>query len=146
MTQWTLESLIPHSGAMQLIDAVNERTTDWLTAEVTPDGQGLFSDGQTVPSLVGIEYMAQAVAAFAGYRNREANEPVRPGLLLGSRRFDCNVGAFAVGQRLRIRVEEVYLEPDGIGVFACQLIGDGVRADAHLTVFHPEDMKSLMND
>ena len=51
---------------------------------VVPEA-GLFVEDGQVPAWVGIEYMAQAIAAWAGCRARAAGKPPQLGFLLGSR-------------------------------------------------------------
>jgi predicted hotdog family 3-hydroxylacyl-ACP dehydratase len=45
---------------------VLEYDQESLVAEVVVRDDGLFGNGQTIPACIGIEYMAQAVAAHGG--------------------------------------------------------------------------------
>jgi predicted hotdog family 3-hydroxylacyl-ACP dehydratase len=129
--------LIPHSGEMVLLDSIVDYDDQSLTAELAVRGDALLGgDDQTVPAWVGIEYMAQTVAAYVGVKAKLANEPIRMGFLLGTRRYNSNVAAFKVGARLTIHVEKI-IQDDGLGVFDCRIQGEGVEVTANLNVYQP---------
>ena len=128
--------LIPHSGDMVLLDRIVNCDGQGLTAELVVRGDGLLGDEQTVPAWAGIEYMAQAIAAYAGVMARQANEPIRLGFLLGTRRYNSNIAAFKVGAMLTIRVEKI-IQDDSLGVFDCRILGEGVEITANLNVYQP---------
>jgi len=129
--------LIPHTGDMVLLDRIVDYDDQGLTAELVVRGDGLLGgDERTVPAWVGIEYMAQTVAAYVGMKAKQANEPIRMGFLLGTRRYNSNVAAFKVGATLTIRVEKI-MQDDGLGVFDCRIQGEGVEVTANLNVYQP---------
>lgn len=129
--------LIPHSGSMVLLERIIDYDDQSLVAEVAVRGDGLLGgDEKSVPAWVGIEYMAQAIAAFAGMTAKQANEPIRLGFLLGTRRYSSNVGAFKVGSTLTIRVKKI-MQDDNLGVFDCRILGEGVEVTAKLNVYQP---------
>ena len=68
MTMPEIREVVPHSGAMSLLDRVLAVDSDTLVAEVAiHPGSMFYSQAmQGVGSWVGIEYMAQAIAAHAG--------------------------------------------------------------------------------
>lgn len=141
MTEFpAISELVPHQGPMSLLDRVIAAEGERLSAEVTVPAQGLFSHEDGVGAWVGIEYMAQAVAAWAGYQARQQGGEPRIGLLLGTRRYRCSVARFAPGQRLQVDIERGYQADNGLGQFACRIVSDGRElASAQLTVFGPED-------
>ena len=96
-------ALVPHSGRMRLLDRVVEHTPERTVCSVDPVGSSLFHgpDG-SVPAWVGIEYMAQCVAAHGGLVAWWRGETPQRGLLLGTKRTDLLVDAFAPGERLRV--------------------------------------------
>jgi predicted hotdog family 3-hydroxylacyl-ACP dehydratase len=136
VTQGAVTDFIPHSGDMVLLDRIVDFDEQGLTAQLTVRGDELFSPGPSVPAWVGIEYMAQSVAAYVGVKAKQANEPIRLGFLLGTRFYNSNVAAFEVGATLTIRVEKI-IQDDGLGVFECQILGDGVDITANLNVYQP---------
>ena len=141
-----IAELVPHQGAMCLLDRLLAAEGERLSAEVVVPAQGLFSHDGGVGAWVGIEYMAQAVAAWAGWQARQLSQPPRIGLLLGTRRYRCGVPRFVAGQRLQVDVERGYQADNGLGQFECRIHADGVElASAQLTVFGPEDPSAFLN-
>jgi predicted hotdog family 3-hydroxylacyl-ACP dehydratase len=141
-----ITDLVPHQGAMCLLDRVIAAEGERLSAEVVVPAHGLFSCDNGVGAWVGIEYMAQAVAAWAGWLARAQGHAPRIGLLLGTRRYRCSVPRFAAGQRLQIDIERGYQADNGLGQFECRIHADGVElASAQLTVFGPEDPTAFLN-
>lgn len=48
-----------------------------------------------MPAWFGIELMAQAIAAHVGLLSMRDGNPARPGVLLGSRKYEAHTPAFA---------------------------------------------------
>ncbi|RYF16614.1 MAG: hypothetical protein EOO30_10300 [Comamonadaceae bacterium] len=133
-----MEGWIPHRGAMRLIDRVLEVDADHSVAEVDVPFDGLFVRDGAVPAWVGIEYMAQAVSAWAGARAREQGGAPRAGLLLGSRRYEARRPAFPSGARLRVEARCELMGANGLGQFDCRIEMDGEEvATARIAVFDP---------
>jgi predicted hotdog family 3-hydroxylacyl-ACP dehydratase len=128
--------LLPHSGKMVLLDRMIECDDKLLSAELVVRNDGLLGNDKTVPAWAGIEYMAQAVAAYAGMMARRAGEPVKPGLLLGTRRYSSNVAEFKAGSTLTVRAEKI-IQNDNMAAFECKIQGDGVEVSANLNVYQP---------
>ena len=142
-----IEGLVPHSGAMVLLDRVVAADAESLCAEVAIRPDSMFCDGAGVGSWVGIEYMAQAIAAYAGYRAALRGEPVKIGFLLGARRYQCQQPVFAVGQVLRVHVQRVLQGENGLGAFECRIADAATGADAAVatvTVFQPNDVDNFL--
>lgn len=137
--------LLPHAGRMRLLDRAIEGDAEHLVAEVDIRPDGLFFDGTGVGGWVGIEYMAQAIAAWAGLKARAGGGTPRIGFLLGSRRYRCEVAHFLPGQTLRVRIRCDYLADNGLGQFDCRIDIDGTPvATAALTVYEPADPAALL--
>lgn len=128
--------LIPHSGQMVLLDRVVGFDNDHLTAEMVIRNDGLFGDAYSVPAWAGIEYMAQAVAAYAGIQSKLAGKPIKLGYLLGTRRYSSNVPSFKVGATLKVHIKLI-IQDDKLGVFDCRILGNGIEVTANLTVYQP---------
>lgn len=142
-----MESLVPHRGAMLLVDKVlfDDRETTRVEATIRRDG--LFVRDGKLPAWVGIELMAQTIAAWAGLRRREAKEAVRLGFLLGSRRYDCTVDGFAVGSKVEVEAKLEIVSEQGLAVFGCQLFQAGeVLATANINVFQPNDVEKYLKE
>ena len=132
--------LVPHSGAMVLLDRVLSADAENLCAEVTIHAGSVFYDAPSagVGSWVGIEYMAQAIAAHAGYLARLAGAPVKIGFLLGARRYEAQVPLFVDGSVLQVHVQQALQGENGLGAFECRIeMAGAVLAQATITVFQP---------
>lgn len=137
MTTYSIEQLLPHAGKMMLLDRVLDYDEESMIARVVVRSDGLFGEDGTVPAWLGIEYMAQTVAAHGGLMCRLAGKPLNPGFLLGTRRYHCNAGALAAGSVLIVKIRRL-IEDQGLGVFDCQITGDGVEISARLSVYQPD--------
>ena len=151
MTQIPLEDLLPHRPPMVLIDAVEsfDAEAKRLTARVTIGENQLFFDGDGVPNWVAIEYMAQAAAALVGVHDKHLapDRPVRPGLMLGTRRLDLRLARFEAGKTYRVVAENVFNDADAAS-FACRIedeAGETVAA-ATLNAYRPPDMEQFMKE
>jgi predicted hotdog family 3-hydroxylacyl-ACP dehydratase len=138
MIDWPLAELLPHAGDMILIDQVLAFDAEQILTRTQVRPGGLFSrvDG-SLPAWVGVELMAQSVAAHAGCQAREQDKPVQLGFLLGTRKFECNVEHFPAGSELTIHAVRSLQDDNGMGVFECHLTGPGIQATARLNVYCP---------
>lgn len=132
-----IEALIPHRAGMCLLSRVIAADADSVIAEVDVDSESLFHRATGTPAWVGLEYMAQAVAAWAGTQHRHGAPS--PGYLLGTRRYHCTVDTFAPGQTLRVHARCELRTEAGLGQFACELRDSGNQVIAHavVTVYEP---------
>ena len=145
MIDWPLAELLPHAGDMILIDQVLGFDQEQIHTRLTVRAGGLFNreDG-SLPAWVGIELMAQSVAAYAGCRARSEGNPVELGFLLGTRKFECNVEHFPAGAELQIHALRSLEDDNGMGVFECHLTAPGIHASARLNVFHPPQAENYL--
>ena len=145
MIDWPLAELLPHAGDMILIDQVLGFDQEQIHTRLTVRAGGLFNreDG-SLPAWVGIELMAQSVAAYAGCRARSEGNPVELGFLLGTRKFECNVEHFPAGAELQIHALRSLEDDNGMGVFECHLSGPGIHASARLNVFRPPQAQNSL--
>jgi predicted hotdog family 3-hydroxylacyl-ACP dehydratase len=140
-----MRDLLPHSGPMVLLDQVVAADDESLCAEVRVREDTLFYVDGAVGGWVGLEYMAQAIGAFAGFQARLYGEPVRIGYLLGTRHYECKQPSFALGSRLKIYVKRVLQSEDGLAAFDCRIDdASGLVARANLTVFQTADGKKFL--
>jgi predicted hotdog family 3-hydroxylacyl-ACP dehydratase len=136
----TIEDVVPHRGPMCLLDRVLHWDAETIQTEVVVPHEGLFVRDGGVPAWVGIEYMAQAIAAWAGCRARDAGRAPGIGFLLGSRRYTCTQELFPSGTRLVITARCELLGDNGLGMFACTVLaGEEQWAVANVSVFEPTD-------
>ena len=144
-----VRSLLPHSGAMVLLDRVLSVDSESLCAEVNIRLDTVFFENEGVGSWVGIEYMAQAIAAHAGYLSSLRGDPVKVGFLLGARRYECSRPCFSLGSVLKISVQKILQAENGLGAFECRIDDNQDStctpvAVATVTVFQPENVNDFL--
>jgi predicted hotdog family 3-hydroxylacyl-ACP dehydratase len=135
-----MDAWVPHRGAMNLLDSVAQCNEHAIEARVRVPADGLFASAEGTPAWIGIEYMAQAVAAWSGARARAGGGSPRIGYLLGSRRYEAAVPLFEAGAELRVFAHCELMGDNGLGMFDCRIEQDGrVLASGRLSVFEPPD-------
>ena len=140
-----IRSLLPHAGSMVLLDRVISVAEDSLLAEVCIRSDSLFCSGGGVGAWIGIEYMAQAIGAWAGYTAQLRGEPVKLGFLLGTRRYECRRPIFLLGSVLRVHVQRLFQSENGLGSFECTIDNEEGRvAAATVTVFQPTSVDDFV--
>lgn len=146
MTFPAMPLLVPHSDAMVLLDRVIAADQDSLSAEVCIGAHSLFCQAEGVGAWVGIEYMAQAIAAYAGYQAHLQQGAPKIGFLLGTRRYSCNVPFFTIGTVLQIQVHHTLTMANGLRSFDCTIhMQKHLLASATITVVQPDDMAMTHN-
>lgn len=133
-----VRDLLPHDPPMVLLDRVLTCDETSLVAEVTIRPDSLLCGEDGVPAWIGIEYMAQSVAAHAGAQARLIGAPPSIGYLLGTRSYKSTTGLFALGDTLTIHVETLFTDM-GLGAFACRIDMNGPIATATINVYQPAD-------
>ena len=148
---YTIDQIVPHSGKMSLLDTLINYGDEYLEAGVTLHSHSMFATEQGVPAWIGIEYLAQAIGAFAGLQERLNGGEPKIGFLVGTRKYDTNVEWFALGSTLIIRAEREMVADNGLSVFQCDLSGTlpgetaaSIWASARLNVYQPEDVEAYM--
>jgi predicted hotdog family 3-hydroxylacyl-ACP dehydratase len=141
---WPIAELLPHAPPMIFLDEALAFDDTSLVAAVTIRADHpCFADGG-VPAHVGIELMAQACGAWAGASGKAAGETIRPGMLLGTRRYEASVDCFAKGDRLTVTVVLNFRDSE-LGVFDCVIERcTETLAKAQLTVYQPQDAQRFM--
>lgn len=137
---WTIRELLPHAGRMVLLDAVVDAHDETLVCRATIGADHLFECGGEVGAWLGIELMAQAIAAWSGWQSRLRQAAPRVGYLLGTRRYDSRRARFAVGEELSIHVHRLFQADNGLAQFEARIeIGGEIVASAALNVFEPPE-------
>jgi predicted hotdog family 3-hydroxylacyl-ACP dehydratase len=147
MTFPDIAQLVPHGGQMVLLDRVLAYEEERFCAELTITPETVFFDGAGVGSWVGIEYMAQAIAAHAGYQARLRGESVKVGFLLGARRYQASVPAFALGSVLHVHIQHAMQGDNGLAAFECRIddaTSGAILAHATVTVFEPDNVNEFL--
>ncbi|MGH8456753.1 MAG: 3-hydroxylacyl-ACP dehydratase [Stenotrophobium sp.] len=142
---YTPEQVLPHRYEALLVDAVSYGA-DYGRASLTVREKSPYCDGiHGIPAWVGVEYMAQALGVFSGVELLQAGQAVKIGLLIGTRRYESSVPAFALGTHLTITAKLLSREDRDIYVFACE-ISDGQRvlARGDIKAFRPDDVHAYL--
>jgi predicted hotdog family 3-hydroxylacyl-ACP dehydratase len=128
--------LLPHGPEMTLIERLAEYSPERSVATVTITPQSRFVEADGVPAWVGIEYMAQTIAAHAGYEGRLRGKPPAIGFLLGTRAYRSDIGVFPLGATLTISVEPLVADAK-LAAFQCAIATDHVVATAVINTYQP---------
>jgi predicted hotdog family 3-hydroxylacyl-ACP dehydratase len=147
MTDYTIEQLIPHRPPMVLVDRLDGFTHNSVDCSLTVTDSLAFVTEEGLPAWVGLEVMAQSVAAWSGAVALSGNRPINVGFLLGTRKYRSYTAVFALGSELKIHGEEL-LQDAGMLVFECTIMLQGeVVAEAKLTAYLPdqEHLKKMIN-
>ncbi|MBK5414919.1 hotdog family protein [Pseudomonas sp. TH31] len=147
MIDWPIAELLPHAGDMILIEQILSFDDEQIYTRLTVKPDGLFNrpDG-SLPAWVGIELMAQSVAAYAGCHARARGDAVELGFLLGTRKFECNVEHFPAGTELTIHGLRSLEDDSGMGVFECHINAPGIHATARLNVYRPPQAAQYLQE
>lgn len=141
---FSVDELVPHSASMSLLDEIIGFDEESLQASLIIRDDSTFVEKQGVPSWVGLEYMAQAIAAYAGAQAKNKGEPVKIGFLLGTRKYNCSEPFFTVGQKLMIHVNKEIDNVNGLSVFLCTITSDRLLVEASVNVFQPDNAMEFL--
>lgn len=138
-----IEQLLPHAAPMLLIDRLLMADEHSARCSVRiGQRQQIFLDAEgNLPAWVGIELMAQTIAAWAGYQGWLRAEPPRMGMLLGSRLYKCAESSFMAGWELEVSVEQL-VSDGGLSSFQCLIQGErGLLAEARVSTLQPDEAR-----
>ncbi len=141
--EYNIIDVVPHGMPMSLLDTIEDYTDNGLVAMVTIRQDSMFCEPDGVPAWVGVEYMGQAVAAYAGVSARIINQPVKIGFLVSTRRYESPCSHFPVGISLRVSVNKITDNVLGLQVFDCRITGKDIEIQANLNVFMPENIEEF---
>ncbi len=142
---YDIEDIIKHRKPMRLVDKLISFDEDKACVSVAINENCEFyqAEKKGVPSYIGIEYMAQAIAAHAGAKELENGNDIRLGFLLGSRKYKPSTAYFTNGVTLLVYVEKLLVDAAGLSVFDCEIVAKSqpeiVLAKAKVNVYQPED-------
>ncbi|WP_077535186.1 hotdog family protein [Pseudoalteromonas aliena] len=142
MTNYPIEQVVPHDSPMILIESLLSYSEDEAQCGVTVTEHSPFFSPviNGVPSYVGIEYMAQSIAAYAGALANDGNKPVKIGFLIGTRKYQTYQPFFKKGSKLTINAHKLYQDESGLSVFECQIHDcETVLCQAKINVFQPKE-------
>ena len=147
--------LLPHSGRMVLLDCITDYSDHHLTATAHIHENHILLHNNRLPCLLGMEIMAQGIAALVGCHAVNAGKPIQLGFLLGTRKLNLFADSLPVHTQLLIKVQESVSDATGFGVFDCELHwtnapeadrphlpADGLLIQASLNVYSPKEHPS----
>ena len=141
-----IESYLPHRPPMLLLSSVLRCDDDSLNALAEVDGAAWYADSLgRMPSWIGIELMAQAIAAHMGVLAAEGHRAARPGALLGVQHYVMHQAAFVATARLEIQATSILSGESGHGAYACRIMeGACCAAEAVIKVYQPADFPAFL--
>jgi predicted hotdog family 3-hydroxylacyl-ACP dehydratase len=141
-----IRAFLPHSGMMVLLDRIISVDAESICAEVRIRKESLFYADGGVGAWVGLEYIAQAIGAYAGYHAALRGEAVKIGFLLGTRCYECARPRFALGSVIQVRAKRVLQTEDGLASFDCSIDDESGRlGGASVTVYQPADAEEFFD-
>ena len=130
--------LLPHGPGAAFLERVLELTGEAIACEVVPGARdGVYAENGMIPAELCIEYMAQAIAAYAGLRAPEGRRR-EVGYIIAVRKLELHVTGFTLGQPLTVRAMWEWGEAN-LARFHAVIERDGEPlATAFLSVFRPQ--------
>lgn len=141
-----IEDLLPHRGSMLLLDRISHFDADTACGEYRPRADAWYANHEgNMPAWIGLELMAQAIAAHVALLRRHHGPPPRQGVLLGTRRYASSAQDFKANSILRIHVRMILCDTSGLGAYDCHIESENEElATATLKVFEPEDFHTFL--
>jgi predicted hotdog family 3-hydroxylacyl-ACP dehydratase len=141
-----VDEVLPHRGTMRLIDEIVACSDEAVTVCANVDGSAWYADADgAMPAWLGIELMAQAIAAHVGLIAMRAGGRARPGVLLGASRYEVAAPSFPCAARLSIEAKELLKSEQGHGAYECTIsIEERCVAQAVIKVFQPNDFQAFV--
>ena len=149
---YDIEDVIKHRKPMRLVDELVsfDESSACVLVNITENSEFYQTEQQGVPSYIGIEYMAQSIAAQAGAIELTNGKSIRLGFLLGSRKYKPNVAYFQRGVRLQVKVVKLLVDAAGLSVFDCTIVAEEqqevILAQAKINVYQPEDSAAYLQE
>ena len=144
--EYQVSDLVPHTGTMSLLSEILDYGDDWLRAKVDISHDSIFVEEKGVPAVVGLEYLAQTVAAYAGLQQKSKGARPKLGFLLGARKYVSSTEYFPIGETLIIYIQLEMQAASGLGAFNCELKGGKCEATARLNVFQPDNTEKFLQE
>ena len=113
--------LLPHKGEMVFLSEVLEHGDEGTVCSLEVGAGPFIEPDGRVDAWIGIEYMAQCIAAHGTLIALAEEETPRIGLLLGSRKIRLHEGHYERGQQLIAKATPVWGRRAGLVSFECTL-------------------------
>ena len=144
MIDYPIVDLIKHRRGMLLVDRLVSYDVSGVVVEVVLKKDTSFLNENYVPAWVGIEYAAQAVAAWAGLQAIQGDKETKIGLLLSCRRYKSTRPRFMLGEVLNVHAREEFSDGQ-MGIFSCSIYDEAGKevVTVSLNTFMPENVKEI---
>jgi predicted hotdog family 3-hydroxylacyl-ACP dehydratase len=147
---FNLAAILPHRPPMILIDRVCSYDVEnqSIVAEFDVRGGSMFFDAalRGVPPWVGVEYMAQAMAALNGILGLEKRgEEPKMGFVLGTKKYSNMIDRYSEGETYTVEAQ-VFFFDESIGISKCEIRGPkgAICATAEIRAFVPENVEAFL--
>jgi len=149
---YNIEEVIKHRKPMRLVDELIsfDENSACVLVKINEACEFYQAERQGVPSYIGIEYMAQCIAAKAGANELASGGDIKMGFLLGTRKYKPNVAFFTHGKTLKVSATRLMEDAAGLSVFDCVIVAkdqeEVILAQAKINVFQPEDSATYLQE
>ena len=140
-----IEELLPHRYGMLLVDRVVAWDPQGATVSASPRADAWHAEAGGMPSRIGIELMAQAIASHVSIVAWSKGEPPKKGVLLGARAYRATQPHFAAGSKLTVKAVKAFSDESGMGAYDTRIELEGAEvAKARILVFEPPDFAAFI--
>jgi predicted hotdog family 3-hydroxylacyl-ACP dehydratase len=140
-----IQDILPHRHGMLLVERILSWDAARASVSAKPDAAGWYAEAGGMPSRIGIELMAQAIATHVGVTAWERGEPPRKGVLLGARSYRATLAHFPAGNDLTVTAVKAFSDESGMGAYDATIALDGSEvAKARIIVFEPPDFEAFV--
>ena len=142
---YDIEQVIKHRKPMRLVDELISFDEDsaCVLVKINEESEFYQAERRGVPSYIGIEYMAQCIAAQAGANELACGGDIRLGFLLGTRKYKPNCAFFTCGETLQVTATLLMADAAGLSVFDCKIVAKNqqeiILAQAKINVYQPDN-------
>lgn len=147
-TKESVNTLVPHSGKMSLLDRVKEYDLPglYIDTEVDINKSAMLYDEELhgIPVWVGFEYMAQSISALSGIYGLSINEKPKVGFIMSINSYKAEFPIFPEGSTLLIHVQQMMRMDMAVTFDGKIFIGDKLYATATLNTVEVPDLKKAL--
>ena len=149
---YDIEKVIKHRKPMRLVDELVsfDENSACVLVNINEESEFYQAKQHGVPSYIGIEYMAQCIAAKAGANELASGGALKLGFLLGTRKYKPNIAFFPSGETLQVRATKLMEDAAGLSVFDCTIVANNqvetILAQAKINVFQPENSAAYLQE
>lgn len=132
-----IDDLVPHALPMRAVEELIDWEPGRARCRMILRAHSVFAQGQKVPTIATLEFLAQSVAACLGYEAFQGGSGVRVGMIVGVRQMTFVTPFMNVGDELLLDVSRVRGTEDASTFTGVASIGGQEVARAQMTLVHP---------